>query len=483
MRRQQAKAQRRSQASRPAAQEIEIPLPLRGLFVKAKSAKVSGLYAAELQNLVSNGVKLVSRPGITWTGSPSTVLQRIPHDFGPTPKYIELHPDQAACGAATYARTFSGKAMAATISSNTLLADGHGGPVRFDGSAFSPCDFTAPEGVEIRRLDGILAHHDRPYLWDSDGALEFYYGDVGAVTGLLERFPLDRLGNIKGTLVAMSSLTMDAGHGMNDILAIFTSTGQIITYEGLDPGDANDWRLLGRVQAARPLSKRAFAQVGSDLWMLTPRGLISVGESLRSSTLALVSQLSQPVADLIATMVEEGPADWQLATAEDASTVIINRVRGLTSDQIIWTPESGAWSTATMTCKAFHNINGNLEATGFDGRLARRIPGGSSEVQTLIWKSSWFDAGRDVSVTYIKPTIRAQGPVTVRARVLSDFNDTAADVAEAEQVLTLEPEEDGGGIVTISEEIGCDASGSSFQITIEIEATWAEIIGLRAGLA
>ncbi|MBK8772891.1 MAG: hypothetical protein IPM06_21010 [Rhizobiales bacterium] len=482
MKRQQAKAQRRAQANRYSTQEIDISLPLRGIFVQAQAAKVSGLYAAELLNITSNGVALQSRPGLGWSGDPSVILQRVPHSFGSVPRYIELRPDGATCGTATFARNFSGKAMAATLSSNTILADGFGEPVRFNGETFQACEFTVETDAKVRKMDGVIAHHDRPYFWQSDGALEFYYGDVGAVTGPLELFPLDRLGNITGNIIAMASLTIDAGHGMNDILAIFTSTGQIVAYEGLDPGDANDWRLLGRIQAARPLSRRAFTQVGSDLWMATPRGIVSVAESIRSSTLALISDLSQPISDMLAKMVAEGADDWQMESAEDASAIIVNRVRGLEARQIVYTPQSHAWSSADMPVRAFHNFGGSIEGTGFDGRLAQVVDGGSEEVIKLRWKSSWFDAGRNVSVTYIRPVIRAKGPVTVRVWVLSDFNDTGPDIAEALQMVTLNPEEDDGGIVTISDDIGCDASGRTFQINIEIEATWAQIISMSAAL-
>lgn len=484
MKRQQARAQRRGSAYQRASREIDLPLPLSGLFEGAKDAKVSNLYASELLNWRSTGLKMALRSGIVWEGAAAPIIQRIPFQFGKTPRYIELRASQASCGAATVTRLFGGNAVWGELSSNVIIADGYGLPVRFNGQDFTTCEYTTLTGVNPATFDGMVIHHDRAYFWKVGGALEFYYGDVGAVMGGLARFPLDRLGNISGSIEAMVSLTVDAGHGMNDMLCIVTTTGQLVLYEGLNPGDFADWRLTGRVQAARPVSRDAFVEIGADAWMLTPLGVVSIGESIRSSVLALSSDISVAVSEEIRGLVADGPtaAKWKLFLAGDGSMVIINYAVGLTAMQYIYHTKSKSWSTADMPLRDMHNLAGNAQCTGFDGRLGTFKHKDSGEVITARWVSSWFETGRQMSIAYIKPIIRAQGPLTVRVVVLSDNNDTPADVAESEQTITLEPEEDGGGIVTLQDEIGSDAVGTSFQITIEVTAAWAEIISLKAAV-
>lgn len=477
-----ARNQRRARAGNASVNEVDVPLPLGGVFVKAKTAKVSNLYAADLENMRSNGVSLTLRPGVTLQpGDSAGVLQRAPFEFGALSQYIEMTATAARSGDQTFTRPFNGKATFAAISSNILIADGLADVLRFNGTAFSYAGFTCDD-LNPAECDGIVAHHDRVFMWQSNGKLQFLYGDVGQIQGELTVFPLDRLGNITGTIQQMVSLTVDAGHGMNDVLCIITSTGQMIVYEGFDPGDFNDWRLTGRIQGATPIGTRAFTQIGADAWMLTPQGVVSIGQSLRESTLALSSDMSKPISDQITDLIEQGDADWQLFTAADGSMAVINRVANGAARQFIYYLEGKAWATATFAARDWHNLGGFPAITNFSGALGRLRHGGTAEVITGRWVSSWFTVGSELSVKYVRPTIFAAGPLTVRVVVLSDHQDRAADILEAEQTITLEPEETGGSRVTLSDIIPTDASGRAFQITLEVTATWAEITGLTAAL-
>lgn len=484
MRRQQAMRSRRQAQGGAIARETPIPLPLRGVLQQARGADVSNLYAAELVNWRSNGLSLLTRPGLDWQGIPSTVLQRIPYEFSGVPRYIELLPDEAICGMAIFPRLFSGTATWASISSNVVIADGFGNPVRFNGTAFSEAIFTTDTGADPRRFNGVVAHQDRLFFWNTDEPDFYYAEEVGGIQGNLIRFPLSRLGNVTGKIVAMRSLTIDAGNDINDALAIFMSTGQIITYRGLDPGDAENWQQMNRVQAAPPIGRDSFTQVGADVWMLTPNGVVSVSESLSSSTLALVSELSVTIAEEIKALIEADPAArWSLFTARDGSMVVINRTKNITAQQFIYYPLSRSWATGTAAVRSFQNLGTKPEATGFDGRLGSFSTENGTEEITARWVSSWFRVGRASSLCWIKPVIRAKGPLTVRLVVLTDRRDTAADIAESEQTITMEPESDDGGIVTLDDLFTCDAEGESFQMTLEITATWAEIISVTAGIA
>lgn len=465
------------------ARTINLPLPLAGVYTKARAAQVQNLYAAELLNLRSNGVSLVTRPGVEWSGAASQIIRRIPFEFGGASRYIEITDRSAASGAHSLVRAFSPNLSWTTNSGFVLIADGNGLPARYNADGFSTATFTATEGPDPEECDGILSHHDRIYLWKTGGDLEFLVGDVGAVQGEMTRFPLGQLGNITGSIQCAVSLTLDAGHGMNDVLCVITTTGQMVIYEGLDPTDEQDWRLTARVEGAAPVGPRAFCQIGSDAWMLTAQGPVSIGQAARESVLALVSELARPVADDISTLVDAGPADWQMFTARDGSMAVINRYADGAAQQFIYYLDSKAWATADYPARDWHNLTGRPQITGADGRLGALVKSGSDEAITARWVSSWFTAGSSSSVPWIEPVIRAAGPLSVRVVVLSDNNDTVFDIAEAEQTLTLEPDEgDASGIITLRDIIPTDASGDRFQITLEVTAAWAEITGLSAAI-
>ena len=476
--------------------ENSIPLPTSGLFVEAKTGKMAPVFASVLQNFTTDGIVLEMRRGFNLGPEDELVLQRVPYAFGPTPRYIDLRANQAECAGATFSRQFGGRAMVAYISSQAVIVDGLDLPVRYNGSEFATALFTTSTSALVQSFDGCIAHHDRLYFWKTDGALEFYYGEVGAVMGELTRFPLDRLGNITGNMLAAISVTIDAGENVNDALAIYTTTGQIVVYDGLNPGDATDWNLLTRIQVAPPLSRFSFTRVGGDVWVLTAQGLISLRDTLSQGSLALVNTLGRPIVDEIRELVARPldfdvptatflPNEWQLHTAADGSKVIINFFSRSLQRQFIWTVESKSWSTADYPARYWHNLSLATNFTTSQGRLGQIVDSdaGTEEI-TAAWHTGWFSFRSDVTVAYLRPTIIAKGPLTIAVTVLRDYNETAADIAQMTQMITIEPEQaqDPGRKVALNEEIAIGLTGTAFQMRIEVTGTWAQIVDMNVGL-
>lgn len=477
---QQAKQYRASAGARGAGREAGIPLPLKGAFSDAGEAETNGRYAAQLTNMRSTGLLLETVPAFTYESAAGAVTSRASFDFGLSPYLLAFEPLEIHAPT-DYARTNAEYPSIATISSNLLIADGHGPAVRFDGTAITEAAFTVETSADPDDFDGIIAHHDIPYLWKRGGPLEFYYGDIGAVTGALARFPLDRLGNISGGMHSMASFTLDAGHGMNDVLAIFTTTGDVVVYEGLDPGDEQDWRLSGRFRIAPPVGTRAFANVGGDLWILTKSGVVSLVTTIRQNAMALVSQVTRPVMQEIIEAMEQG-GEWQLHAAANSGMIIVNWLYGGAAKQWVYFPDSQAWASANYPARHWHNHLGNTEFTSLTGRLCQiTYTRGAGEAMTAVLHSGWIRAGGG-GIAAIIPTIKAKGSLSVRLAVLSDHDETPADLDEAWQTVTLEPETDptGGETIRLGDEFGCDASGDVYQIRMEVTAPWAQIINLRA---
>lgn len=464
--------------------EIAVPLPLRGLFVEARSAEVSGLFAGELHNCRSTGLAIETREPFVIEWEVSTALQRIPFEFGDVSDYILLKSSQGSIGSALIDRAFDGKAMAAYISGNVVIADVLGAPIRYNGTTIEAAGFTTSNAKDPAELDSVIAHHDRIIAWDSGRSLDFWYGGVGAITGVLTHFPLSRLGNITGALFNALPLTVSAGNSIADTLALITTTGEIVLYRGIDPGDAADWELVSRVKVAPPLSKFGFTRVGSDVWMISSTGLVSIRDSIARGTLALVSELSRAISDEILSRARLG-GDWQLHTAADGSAVIINHVLGETSRQFIYYTESQAWATADYPVRAWHNLGRRTEFTTLSGHVGAIDPlRVESESIQMRLATSWFRLPRRSGIAYLTPHILGRGPITLRVWVLSDHNETQRDLDEAEQTVTMDPEEqpDPGGIISVSDEIAVDASGDVFKLIMEIEAPWAQIVNLKAGV-
>lgn len=222
--------------------------------------------------------------------------------------------------------------------------------------------------------------------------------------------------------------------------------------------------------------------------MMTPSGVISVQASIREGILALASPVSEAISEDILALVRQGTADWQLHTAADGSMVIINRVAGGTARQFCYLTNTRSWFTADYPAIDWHNLGENTEFSATptlpgQSKLCRlRTAQAGDAPMTARWVTSWFNLGRDGGVACLRPTILALGPLTVTVTVLSDYDETAADVAEAVQTVTIQPDNpaDPGGTVSLNDIIGTDAVGTNFQISIEVVAAWAKIVGLKA---
>lgn len=465
------------------ASEVPWPLPVRGLFKDANTSEINGSMAEVLDNWKSNGISLEMRDGYTRIESDSA-RQRIPFEFSNEPCYIEIYEAEAKCGLHRFSRAFPSSVSFTEISGYVLMADGAGEIIRYNGSAFSEARFTTDTGKPSSEFNGVFSHHDRVYAWD-DSELAFYYGDIGAVTGELVRFPLDRLGNIKGKISFITSMTLNAAHGMNDILVIMTTTGMVVLYEGLDPGDANDWRLLGRVQAAPPISKFAIASFGADLWVLTKRGVASVRDTLSNGVLALTSSIASPISDMIVAAAKARPdaEGWQMMPRSDGEEVIINVPTETGFTQYAFAVESRSWFTSNYPAKWWHDLNGLTDFTDADGNLQRLTTQGSDngEAITATFYTSWIRLPRHSEIAYLIPTIIAQGDLSVKVTVLTDHDDTPGDIAQAEQVIKMKPDNPGGK-VALNEIIGINAAGRVFQARFEITGHSVSFENLLAGL-
>jgi len=484
MRRQKNRRASRAQG-RGVARQINIPLPLQGLFVEAKTAEFSGLYASELNNIKSNGVSLEVVKSYSYGDLSETALRRIPFEFGAYSQYINIRTERIDSGIASFERSIAPTAAYGYISSQAVIVDGLGPPLTFNGMEFTEQTFTTTTDFDPTTFDGVLIHHDRPFFWKYDGELEFYYGDVGAVSGELTRFPLGRLGNITGTIRGMVSLTVDAAENLNDSLCIMTSTGDIVIYEGLDPGDAEDWRLSARVKAAPPLAREGFVKVGGDVWMITPSGLVSIIDSIQQGVLALVGNVSRPVAKKIREYVQDAGSDWQLHVSADAELIILNRYLNGSATQFIYHPENRVWETASYPAKRWHNLGLKTRFTAPDGTSAMLgVADDDSQPVTAVWETGWFNLNRASELKWVRPTIIAKGPLSVCLTVLSDHEATASDVAAAEQAVTVVPDTPGvdDENVALNDLFGVDAVGETFQIRMEITSTWAEIVSMQAGV-
>lgn len=453
-------------------------MPVRGWFGEADNAELDPGFAARLENLWWRNGLLRQRPGYALADS-AIARQRITHALtGGAPQTIVVHASYMQAGTSALARATPGRMMAASLSNNTLMVDGVGPITRFNGTAL---DLPAFTGTDLPVFDGVIAHHDRAYFWRSGGPLDFWYGGLGAVQGALTKFPLGRLGNIEGGIACMGRFTSDAGENVNDLLVILTTAGDVVIYQGTDPGLADDWRIWGRLKLAPPVSRYAMLAYGPDLLVLTTQGIASIGAAMGRGTPSLLQAMSQPIKDELAAAVTAYPASdrWQMIADPGQQYIIVSTPQ---DRSFVFGTEIGGWYHWTaLPALNWRRLGDRLMMTGTDGR--EFTFGGSTSDDGALIRSTWWSAwvrGVGPHVATLRPVIFCPGDLTLDVAVLANHATTERDLAEFTQTVTI-PVENPGSLAAQphDEPVLVGVTGDVLQLRLSFEAAGAEITAVR----
>lgn len=123
----------------------------------------------------------------------------------------------------------------------------------------------------------------------------FWYAQAGSYQGQITKFDMSSRLTRGGTLVQMLTWTLDSGSGIDDLAVFIFSTGEALVYQGSDPGEVNDWTLIGKFQIGEPLGPRAHAKVAGTEIILTRDGYIDLSVALKDGRYSEKSNYSAKI--------------------------------------------------------------------------------------------------------------------------------------------------------------------------------------------
>lgn len=192
-----------------------------------------------------------------------------------------------------FAGTFGGTAtywQHMEINGVLVLVCGGDNEIAFDGTTFTDLVYTGSSpAITAGEFVNCCNFKGRGF-YTKDDVNSFWYAEAGSYQGVLTEFPLDSITQHGGYPVVIESWTMDTGVGPDDTLVIVQSTGEVLLYQGDDPGDPDNWEIIGRFQMPKPAGPRGVVTYGSDLIIITQNGFVNMVDVLR------VDQRSDPPA-------------------------------------------------------------------------------------------------------------------------------------------------------------------------------------------
>lgn len=357
-----------------------VPAPIGGWNRRDSIAVMKPTDAIALDNWFPTASDIVVRKGcapqttgIAVGGVPARVETMAA--YRPTSGSHELW---AWAGTALFNATGSGAAPTATLTgltnarwqtSNFSTAGGHfllavngADPMRqYDGATWTATTIT---GVSSSNLININVFKERPFYIQIGTMDAWYPGTVGTFAGAMTKLPLGSVFKRGGFLMAMGTWTVDGGTGLDDYAVFITSQGEVAVYQGSDPGDANDWALVGIYNVGAPIGRRCMIKYGGDLLIITNDGVIPASKSLiddrTSGAIAITDKIQGAMSDSAASYKFNN--GWSLTQFPGGSMLILNiPVAPDQEQQYVMNSVTGAWCRFTgWPSSCFEILNDEL---------------------------------------------------------------------------------------------------------------------------
>jgi hypothetical protein len=152
-----------------------------------------------------------------------------------------------------------------------IITTGADTPMSYNGTAIA--DLALTGNIDPLININYVANYKLRLYFATEGRLGFYYLPPGQIQGALEWFDLGQVSIGGGYLQAIGTYSMDAGDGPDDYIVFVTSRGECLMFNGLDPGDATAWDIVGRFRAAEPIGRKCISYYAGDLLILTNEGV------------------------------------------------------------------------------------------------------------------------------------------------------------------------------------------------------------------
>lgn len=279
----------------------------------------------------------------------------------------------AAAGGSIYDITNGGAVGAAAVSGNSsnrwqslnfgstaangqflYLFNGVDYPQLFNGTAWQQVTGTstpiAITGVDPRLLVQATSFKQRIYMVEANST-RCWYLPVNAIGGAAQSLDFGGMFKLGGSLQAVATWSVDNTAGLNEFFVAISSLGEVVVYSGYDPTNAANWTISSHFRIGRPIGRRCFVKVGSDLIFITADGAFPLKEAMLTDRSQQSAALSQKIQNLINNDVQAyaGNFGWEIILYPIGNKLIVNvpSVAGLSSYQYVQNTITGAWCRFT----------------------------------------------------------------------------------------------------------------------------------------
>lgn len=423
---------------------VSLPAPVGGWNARDPWPEMKQNEAIQLDNLFPeyDGVRL-RRGHTSHATSTGSVLTLHSYRYGSASRLLAFSNgtiwNASSAGAAVSLATGLGTGVWSVINFGAfaIMVNGVDTPRKYDGTTVTTTAFTG-SGLTPENLFGVSSFKNRLYLWENN-SLAFWYGGTQAIAGALTKFDLSYVASLGGKIVAISTWTIDAGDGVDDAFVVLLSSGQILIYQGTDPGV--DFALTGIFQLGEVVGPRGIVKFGGDLIVVTADGYIPLSRALPLGRINDSVSISDKISGAVKEAVRANRTSqfWQAVQYPKGGFLLFNVPTDIGYEQHIMNTKTQSWCRFTgiqSQCWAVHNDDLYFGATD----AVYKSDNGTSDNGALIQFdvrtafSQMIAKGRQKYWKAARPVIRINGRIPTTASLSVDYEtrEPAAAISSTE---------------------------------------------------
>lgn len=194
----------------------------------------------------------------------------------------------------------------------------------------------------------ICAFQSRLFFCGPDN-LVLNYLPVGVFQGEMHGIDLGSYFVRGGQIAFLGTWTRDDSTlGMNDLLVIGTTLGELLVYRGVDPDDPSNWFMVGRFEVGLPVAgHRQLCRLGPDMMLICQDGFQSIANYLAmGQSKALSAAISQKIGNVVSQAVKSniGLSGWCAMLYSENNALIVNvPMTSGGAQQYVVNTITGAW--------------------------------------------------------------------------------------------------------------------------------------------
>lgn len=306
------------------------------------------------------------------------------------------------------------------------FVNGTDAPQKYDGSTVTALSITGPTATS---LIGINVFKSRTYFWEVNSQ-SFWYSAVNALGGTLTEFPLSRVSQFGGNLQTMATWTRDGGNGPDDFAVFIMSSGDVVVYQGSDPGSSTDWSLVGIYKIGAPIGRRCTMKVGGDLIVITKDGFVPLNGVLATGRVSNKGAVSDKIRGAVKTAAQSygDSYGWQAILYPRGNYAFVNIpiTTNTTYHQYVMNTITGAWCRFKgMDARSWGVYDDRLYFGG-NGIVYLADNGasdGGSDIQGDAQTAFTYlrNRSRQKQLTTVQPVMSSEGSLPIAASSATDF--------------------------------------------------------------